>query len=512
MEWNNPRKYHPEWENELRYFPQRAVGTDERSIPLIWTDSIAFQKFQRYAHAEYELSEYIDYLKNHTITQDNFFPLYSNDLEIFNYRPNRYHTEVQKGIQPEFERILRLYNFLKNKNWAELIFPSEVLNGLSRPYGGNDIHLESPEQPIPVKKQEKYNINRWALTGRDDININTKCFQIYQGLVDAKNKEPDNWKSLCYLWSSDFRTHVTDKRWFNFQKRLNKVVKQFYSASMGKEKINNKEISKGSYFLISETNRLITIENSKLKIVLNKQKGLSIKKYFINNISDTFLIGTLDHGYFDDISLSADYYSGHAVIERPTMHKITDLEKVNPEIHQINKQVIIKTEQQCDHVQFSTKIVVSDKSYYINKSIQFNSRNLFIIRPIIFTFNPEAWDKKTLFIETHNGGEKPEKFLLANKQILHNDIYSPLISARHGFGHTRGLLSVGDKSKKMTFYCNMITSALIPTVVFLPQENNKFFLRIQYSAKEIDDTSKIPILKNRSISYTSSVSITSLET
>ena len=55
MEWNNPRHGHPEWQNKWRYYPQRARGTENTSIPLIWADSIAFQKFQRYAHGEYDL-------------------------------------------------------------------------------------------------------------------------------------------------------------------------------------------------------------------------------------------------------------------------------------------------------------------------------------------------------------------------------------------------------------------------------------------------------------------------
>ncbi|GAH09488.1 unnamed protein product, partial [marine sediment metagenome] len=32
MEWNNPRRYHTEWKNEWRYFPQYAEGTDNRKI------------------------------------------------------------------------------------------------------------------------------------------------------------------------------------------------------------------------------------------------------------------------------------------------------------------------------------------------------------------------------------------------------------------------------------------------------------------------------------------------
>ena len=82
MEWNNPRRYHLEWKDEWRYFPQYAVGTNNRTIPLIWADSIAFQKFQRYAQGELELEEYIEYLKGHYNKDVNrYFPVGNGKLK-----------------------------------------------------------------------------------------------------------------------------------------------------------------------------------------------------------------------------------------------------------------------------------------------------------------------------------------------------------------------------------------------------------------------------------------------
>ena len=39
--------------------------------------------------------------------------------------------------------------------------------------------------PVPVKKQRKYNLARWAVTGRDDIAINAACERIYRGMAAA---------------------------------------------------------------------------------------------------------------------------------------------------------------------------------------------------------------------------------------------------------------------------------------------------------------------------------------
>ena len=75
------------------------------------------------------------------------------------------------------------------------------------------LDLSNARQPILVKKQKKYNVIRWAVSGRNDIEIYTKCWQIYKKFIYFNISEISNWKELCYLWSSDFRTHITKKRW-----------------------------------------------------------------------------------------------------------------------------------------------------------------------------------------------------------------------------------------------------------------------------------------------------------
>ena len=65
MEWNNPRTLHPEWKEAFRYHPQVATGTNGFHIPVIWNDSVTFQKFQRCAHGEMDAEELATYLRSH---------------------------------------------------------------------------------------------------------------------------------------------------------------------------------------------------------------------------------------------------------------------------------------------------------------------------------------------------------------------------------------------------------------------------------------------------------------
>lgn len=483
MEWNNPRSAHPEWENEWRYHPQKVIGTNGETLPLIWADSIVFQKFQRYAHGEYELDQYVKYIKSHIGESDRFFPLYANDVEIFDYRPGRYQTEVQFGNNSEWDRIIDLYKYLKQQDWCEFIFPSNVLNGLNNENGGKELVLESPAQPITVKKQEKYNINRWALTGRDDLGINSKCYKIYNSFVENDNNNPVDWKELSYLWSSDFRTHITEKRWDDYCNRLNLLLKKNEISNIS----NNEKYSECPK-VIDEKNWL-TVENDNYKVILNKNKGLTIQNLVFKKIGKESLLGTLEHGYFDDISLGADYYSGHAVIERPSEHKITDLGKVDPEIVETDDSITLNTTQEWGNYKFKNSIQINSEKVIIIKKIKSITTEKSIIRPYNITFNLEAWDRHSLYIETHNGGANPERFCLKGQNISHADIYSSLISARHGFGNTNGIVVIGDNKKTISFVCDMAYAALIPKIIYKEMEGTYFF-RLLYSGREMDETIK----------------------
>ena len=370
---------------------------------------------------------------------------------------------------------------MNQQDWCELVFPSDVLNELGKSNAGNELTLESTAQPIPVKKQEKYNINRWALTGRDDVGINSKCYKVYNSFIDGDNNDPDDWKELCYLWSSDFRTHITENRWNDYCVRLDSLLAKYDFRNSSFEEESSDKVE------VLEDHKWIKVENNNYKVVLNKSKGLTINKLIIKKFGENSLLGSLDHGYYDDISLGADYYSGHAVIERSGEHKVTDLGKISHIIDEKNKSIV--TNQKCGNYTFNQIIKFENEKLVFEKHIEVNSSEKAIIRPYSFTFNPEVLDRESLYIATHNGGLTIEKFYLNGKNISHGDIYSSLISARHGFGNTEGIVIVGDKDKSVTFECNMSVSALIPSIIYKEMDNTCFF-RLQYSAMEIDETHK----------------------
>ena len=507
MEWNNPKKYNKSWNEDLKYFPQKVVGANGETIPIIWAETIAFQKFQRYAHGEYSLNNYVSFLKRNNIEMNRFFPMYSNDVEIFDYRPSRYHNEAKIKDKSEWESIMELYDELNSKNWVNFIFPSQLLDVKKNKNSYNELHLESPEQPIPVKKQEKYNINRWALTGKDDLVINTKCFKIYQKLTSSDNSSSDNWKELCYLWSSDFRTHITQKRWDKYKERLDKVNSELdlsINLNTNKKKISFPFAHKNNELTGSISGEIIKLENKKMVLELDQVKGLSIRQCIFKEVTNKPLFGTLEHGYFNDISYAEDYFSGNSIIERLGQHMISDINETSPISFIDGSSIILESNQKIDsywgnvkseqQIGFESQISLQKNGIKINKRIVFEDDlwwrtflGMAVIRPFNLTFNPDSWDVDTLYYKTHNGGTSYEVYHPEGKGFNHGNIYSSLISSMHGLGMTNGVMIVGDKDKEIKIKCDMTKSSLIPSIIFHSLDDF-FFFRIQYSAKEIDET------------------------
>jgi len=62
MDWDACATRHPEWDRTWRFGPQKAKG-QSKDIDLVWTNTIAFQKVQRYAHGDISINEYRNYVE-----------------------------------------------------------------------------------------------------------------------------------------------------------------------------------------------------------------------------------------------------------------------------------------------------------------------------------------------------------------------------------------------------------------------------------------------------------------
>ncbi len=514
MEWDNPYRCHSEWNHEWRYFPQIACGQHGEEIPLIWNNAIAFQKFQRYAHGEMELDEYKEYLCDHLADRPRAFSLYGNDVEIFDFRPGRYHTEASLHEDGEWMRIGLLFEALLNDNSFQFVQPSQVLGMMNVPEAGNRLHLETSEQPIPVKKQEKYNITRWAVTGRDDLGINTACWRIFESLKANPVSSDDDWRELCYLWNSDFRTHITEKRWKAYLDRINKIIRINKEHESCKSRLFSQEkpsrmrlIQTGAQkndslpemppnVHIERDKSYLTVETDAIKIRLNRRRGLAIDALWFKDISTDWLCGTLHHGYYDDINWAADYYTGHLLLESPGHRRITDLEPVESlsvayEHDSESIRVQGKIRLDCGELHKSIRIYRGKGQPYVDIDYQLDWSKPMAgsLRLGYITLNPEAFFQPNLFYATHNGGHDLEYFKMT-EPINHGDAVSFLVSAKQALGCTDSIIKMGDHKHHISVIVDKSASAL-PGMITCQKVGSSYIYRLIWSVQEMDDTSRI---------------------
>ena len=482
MEWNNPYKAHPEWDSTFRYYPQKIDLGQGDETHLVWGDTILTQTFQRYVHGEIELDEYMAGLSKYN-NQEGALCLYSSDAEVFDFRPRRYGNEGHR--EGEWLRIKKLFESVQLETDG-LTLPSNIIQDFKR-NGPNLLKLESYWQPITVKKQDKYNINRWALTGRDDLAFNTRCFSLANAFKDGV---PDNedWRKLCFLWSSDLRTHIEENRWVYAQDILTELELKWLKKNVAIKDLN---LTKHKEYSNPNKERFIELKTPQQSLKLDLKKGLSLREWSVNGNS---VLGTLPHGTFEDISLAADYYSCHSVIEPQGEHKITDLVDIEPWIDDEHDDFIyVGMQLKNPDYLFKKKYSINRKrnEFSVEQTIEISDRRKSLIRSIHFTILPGLWDQSSFYYKTALGGNKLEHFSFGNKVIDHTQNLNQLVSTRHGLGVTDGEIHIGDAKNSIIFKHEPSEAALVPHLQYLPQKNGLYLLRLIYSAQELDETFKV---------------------
>ena len=478
MDWDNPASHHPEWNAELRYAPQRALGADGRSIALLWTNTVAFQKLQRFAHGDVDLDDYLGFVGGHRAPTARVLCLYASDGEIFDFRPGRYRTEGALAAPSEWDRLHEAFATLKKLERARLVAPSAALS-LAAPAAGQTLRLETAAYPIPVKKQPKYNVSRWAVTGRDDLGINAACQRIYSALLKT-NAPLSDWKELCALWASDFRTHITDTRWGKYCVALHAMEQRVGTVPAPEEApVNSAPV----------TERFIDIATPTLRARLDRRRGLAVQSLgFAPDF--TPLVGGLTHGHFDNIVLQADWYTGDCVFEAPGEPKITDLEWAATHI---SRDADGETRVQGTIVTPLGPIVKTMRFHAGAPRVDFDVSFEWplwgkgSLRLGHITLLPQAFDWDTLAFETHNGGVTTERFALAGETVDHGAPVSFLVSALCGLGMTEGWAELGDGRRKVRVEVDRETAPLLGLLTHR-RIGGSLFCQLVLSALELDDT------------------------
>lgn len=218
-----------------RYRPTLVCGAGNVVIPVLWNDTEIFQKVQRYAHGRLTLDALVGHLEEHLGDEPRALPLYGSDAEIFDYRPGRdlFHHPDERPAGVELGRLGDLVARLAAHPRFELALPSQVLDRF--PPAGPPARIADASYPVRTKKQTKYNVTRWAVTGRADTLLNTRCYALdaelraLEALSSLAGAPPPAdlgawWEELCELWGSDYRTHISDRRFEACSDRLGELT------------------------------------------------------------------------------------------------------------------------------------------------------------------------------------------------------------------------------------------------------------------------------------------------
>ena len=483
MEWENPFSANPHWDRNLRFQPQLGMGIT-KSIPVIWNHSIAFQKLQKMAHGDISLEEWGAWFTHELGSQkERAICIYGGDAETFDFRTNRFETEGATS-KAEWERIESAFYFAISKG-ATFVLPSELLEKFHGKVKAN-LQLSNAAMPLPTKKQAKYNPLRWAVGGRDAFRANTLCEQILASFKQDPGGVTDlDWRMLLELWGSDYRTHITESRWNSWNASAQIMLDKYKTlhALESPKEVNDFEfIEKDGY---------LTVSNELMKCVLNTKRGLAIDTLSFFQLSNSPLVGTIRHGDLHHVEWNADFYSGEFVVDLPGEHKITDLKRVTPTISTSNSGMTVSALIETKLGPITKSIIFSggDKSKLTMKyHMNWEKIPPCTMRLGDLVLIPGKFDRSTLFVETHNGGIQRDRFTLDSIEVEHGRYWSPLISARNCLGMTEGELVLGDKSKAILVTVEKSLSSL-PALLTNVRVIDSSFTRIQFTARELDDTS-----------------------
>jgi len=471
----------------------------DQNINILWSDSILFQQFQRYIHGENILPEYINVIDQYIQNKVPYIPIYTNDAEVFNFRPGRF-KEEKEIASDEWEKIRKLLVFLVQEKGLIFLFPSEIINNMQK-LGSNTLNsISSIENPVLVKKQPKYNINRWTLTGRADQTLNLKINRaaslMQKKIIEDSEK---NIKSLLCFSSSDLRTHITQNRWNEHCSQINQF--EISNALINKEPkftvkdsndINLNDLVISSPYIDLEDKKFLHIKTKHLSLSLNLFKGMSIASLGFKKHAFKALIKTFPAGTFHEISHGVDFFSGSMLAEIPQQRlRITDLEKSEPFAITKNKdQITLVQDFIFDLFSFQKILTISLVEEKLSISYKFDRLKPFlgIIRVGNFTFDSKYFIDT--YASTKLGSNHREKFKLVD-EFDHSSPVSNLVSSSSGIPTTDGMISLYCKKNNLglNFNFDAEKSFAIPMLKYKKIKPNNFF-RLIYSLQEYDDTAK----------------------
>ena len=461
------------------------TSLSKKKLNLIYASSFLFQQFQSCVYGDISINKYLNNINKYKKNININLPIYSGDAEVFNFRTGRFYAEREK-IHNEWKRVYKLLDSIINKNDINLC----LINDFTIANSQSKIYQDTAEAPISVKKQPKYNVSRWAVSGRSDQKINTACYKILKQkrTIIKKIGFKKFYENLLDLWSSDYRTHITKKRWIGYNQKLNYMLAFVKKDTNYKDKHSFKKIIPKPSVYFDEEKTLLFINTSKIKMILNVRRGLSIDSLAYKSQKFKPIIGTIHRDETRSIYEGADFYTGHTIHEiiNP-MLKITDLNNTVPRIYENEKCIKIFSNQKFKYGKLVKTIELrkDTETVFIQTNYAFNKKNIGSIRMNNITFL--NINKKKIRYLCNNGGKKANEHAL-NNYFDQSSAPTKFVSIKNGLGCTDSRLGFKIGNDVINFEWDNSENFVLPSIQY-KKINEQKILRIFFCNQEFDETS-----------------------
>jgi len=480
------------WQNEWRYLPHYARDAQGNRIRLTWTSSLMWRKCQQFVYREISHSEYLQFILSHRGSGRRALCWYGNDAEVIGYRPQQVSDPYHEH---EWQRLIEMIRLVREQPGVAFICPAEVSRLYDQPMSGQVLCLQSPSNPLPVKKLPKYNISRWAVSGRGDLVLNTCCHRLLAALK-ARGGGTEQWRRLVRLWSSDYRTHITEHRWDALQQEIRQWYEWLNISQQSESPLQETRHlirardfqALGIFHHMDAEQQTLSLRTEHVLVQLNLRKGASLRSLAYPQHQWMPVMGSIALGFFRSPELAADYYTGHVIAE--TAHgptRCTDLLPVQAKLAVNDGWLVVSVNQ-------TTPLGMVEKQWWLSRLAPcLRYRVSFpgwqpvrgVLRVGHFTLLPHAFSD--LYWHCHNGGYAPETFYL-NQALSHGEPASRLVSCRSGVGATEGELSLGDNRRQVVMRWDPGACAAMPMLHHQP-DRHQALTRVIFSLAELDDTS-----------------------
>lgn len=474
MEWENAWIANPSWPQRVGLSPQRFRTSS--GIGIIWNHSRLFQGLQKFAHDELNLDSLTQIYEVAQGFPNAALCFYGGDTETFDFRGGRFLTEtVQRtGEWISIENIVRL----TVDAGAQWVRPSNLIQEL--PEAG--INPFTFENQILTKKQAKYNVVRWAVSGRDNYELNSYAHHQADNFTPLTESGANNPSTLLALWASDLRTHVTSNKWADFLAEHEGVLGHYRGSPSGHP-------HKRSMVKSSSTLPVSSLENGMLSLTLNQRRGLTVESCLLRCTCSAVLVGRVPYGAIRGPLHSPDWYTGNFVHCQPGQAQDSELGATQLSCWTSEDGLTIQAHLSTINfvVRKTIELHTSAAEYTTTFEFDWKAQPSGFLRAGFVTLNPQAWDWANTRFENHDGGFAPNIWEFSNVFMDCGAPASPSVSASNLVGITEGVIRIKDTRHHLEIELDEHSRGAGLMLAVTPAQPLSL-VKIYFSLQEFDDT------------------------